>query len=100
MTVQVHENKGPVPLIRVLYTNTSRSVEFHSSWDSTLQAVWDEAYIKLGEQRKAKDELSCEKEGTSLMSYLSLTLAELRDKHICPDRHFQISGDSGGATRG
>jgi len=90
---QDHENG---PAVEVLYLNTNEEAKFHASWNGTLQQVWDEAYTKLGETRHEGDEIQCQ-DGASLMGYLSLTLAELRDRHICQNRKFAIRSATGGA---
>jgi hypothetical protein len=84
------------PVVQVLYLNTNEETRFHVSWNDTLQQVWDEGYTKLGETRREGDEIQCQ-EGASLMSYLTLTLAELRDRHICQDRKYAIRSATGGA---
>ena len=84
------------PAVEVLYLNTNEEAKFHASWDATLQQVWDRAYIELGETRRDGDEIQCQ-EGESLMSDLGRTLAELRERHICPNRKFAIRSATGGA---
>jgi hypothetical protein len=88
------DDKGPA--VEVLYLNTNEEVKFHAAWDETLQHVWDESYGKLGETKRANDELQCQ-DGVSLMPYLTLTLAEMRDKHLCQNRKFAIRSETGGA---
>ncbi len=87
-------DKGPA--VEVLYLNSNEEAKFHASWDATLQQVWDRGYTELGETRREGDEIQCQ-EGASLMSYLALTLADLRDRHICPGRKFAIRSATGGA---
>jgi hypothetical protein len=87
-------DKGPA--VEVLYLNSNEEAKFHASWDTTLQQVWDRGYTELGESRREGDEIQCQ-EGASLMSYLSLTLEQLRERHICPDRKFAIRSATGGA---
>jgi hypothetical protein len=87
-------DKGPA--IEVLYLNSNEEAKFHASWDDTLQQVWDRGYQELGETRRDGDEIQCQ-DGASLMGYLSMTLAQLRDQHICPDRKYAIRSATGGA---
>lgn len=84
------------PVVEVLYLNTNAEKKFHVSWEQTVAQVWEEAYGKLGEARREVDEFECQ-EGGSLMSYLHLTMAQLRDQHICQNRKFQIKSETGGA---
>jgi hypothetical protein len=84
------------PAVEVVYLNTNEEVKFHASWDDTLAQVWDEAYRKLEETRREGDEFQCQ-DGVSLMQYLNLTLAELRERHICQNRKFAIRSETGGA---
>lgn len=84
------------PLVEVSNLNTNDFVKFFANWDETLQKVWTTAYAKLKETPKQGDELLCEG-GASLMAYLGLTLAALREKKICPHRKYQIRRPTGGA---
>ena len=87
-------DKGPV--VEVVYLNSNEETKFHASWHNTLQHVWDEAYKKLGETRREGDEFQCQ-DGGSLMGHLTLTLEQLRDRHICKEREFAIRSATGGA---
>lgn len=84
------------PTVQVMSLLTNESKRFHATWESTLQEVWDEGYEELGEARGPQHQLQCSS-GESLMGYLSKTLADLRDEHVCPDRKFEIRGPTGGA---
>ena len=88
---------GGRPLAHVDDLNTNEEVQFHASWDDTLARVWDRAYSELGEARRPNDVLECDG-GQPLAQYLGLTLAQLRDQHICPNRKFAIRGETGGAS--
>lgn len=92
-----HGNEGGRPIVQVLDSNTNREVKFHMQWTDTLQAVWDRAYTELGEAKVEGDEFSCQ-DGPVLTAHLSLTLAEARDRHICPARKFAIMRPTGGAS--
>ena len=93
-----HKDHGQAgPLVEFLYLKNNDEVSFKVSWNDTLAAVWTQAYVELKEERLAKDELECQKSGDSLKNYLSLSLSELRDRHICADRKFQIKSETGGA---
>jgi hypothetical protein len=84
------------PAVEVIYLNTNEEAKFHAGWDDTLQQVWDRAYAELGETRRDGDELQCQ-DGGSLMGQLTLTLAQLRDQHVCPSRKYAIRSATGGA---
>lgn len=84
------------PEVEVVYLNTNEEAKFHAAWENSLQHVWDRAYVELGETRREGDEFQCQ-DGHSLMSDLHLTLAELREKHICQDRKYAIRSATGGA---
>jgi hypothetical protein len=83
-------------IVEVVYLNTNEEVKFHAAWEDTLAQVWEEAYRRLEETRREGDEFQCQ-EGTSLMQFITLTLAQLREKHICQDRKFAIRSETGGA---
>jgi hypothetical protein len=84
------------PIVEVTNLNTNDSVKFHAKWEETLQQVWTTAYTELKESPKPGDELLCEG-GASLMGYLNLTLAQLRDQKVCQNRKYQIRRATGGA---
>lgn len=88
------EKKGP--LVEIVYLNSNEEAKFHASWDDTLQQIWDRAYQELGEGRREGDEIQCQ-DGASLMGYLSLTLEQLRERHLCEHRKFAIRSQTGGA---
>lgn len=75
---------------------TAEEVAFPAEWTSTLQWVWDEAYLKLEEKHRDGDTFRCQG-GTDLMPFLGLTLAQAQEQHLCEGRHFEIRGPSGGA---
>jgi len=90
------EDQGGGPVVEVVYLKSSDDAKFHAGWDDTLAEVWDQAYDELGEVRHPADVLECQ-DGVSLMPHLNLTLAQLRDQHICQNRKLQIRGETGGA---
>jgi hypothetical protein len=75
---------------------TGESVHFKMAENSTVQATWDQAYVKLEEERRAGDTFRCA-DGTDLMGRVGETLAQLRAEHVCEGNHFEIRGPSGGA---
>jgi hypothetical protein len=89
-----HADRGPLVEVEDLHTN--EEVHFHVKWTDTIQQIWDKAYKELGETRKDTDVFEC-KDGQSLAGSLSLTLEQLRDKHVCVGLKFQIRGGTGGA---
>jgi hypothetical protein len=88
------DDGGPIVEVEDLHTNDSKS--FHAKWTDTVQQVWDQAYKELGEARRETDVFEC-KDGQSLMGVLTLTLEQLRERHTCQNRKFQIRGGTGGA---
>lgn len=82
--------------VKFTYLNTNETAEFRVPDVDTLQAAWTTAYDKLGEAPRQGDELQCA-DGTSLMGDLGLTMADLHDRHICTNRHFEIRSETGGA---
>ena len=75
---------------------TGETKRFPANWDWTLQRVWDQAYEKLEEKKRTGDSFRCH-DGTDMTPFLGLTLTQAREQHVCPDRHFEIRGPSGGA---
>lgn len=94
---QLDDQKGPS--VEVVHLNTNAEAKFHTLWTTTVQAVWDQAYVKFGESRREGDSFEAQ-DGTDLTPYLTLTLEQLRDRHIAASRKFQIKGPVGGAWRG
>lgn len=90
-----HEQQGN-PIVEFLYLKTNDEKKFHVQWNNTLQQVWDQAYIELGEAKQNGDTLECQ-DGTKLDPYLGQTIQQLRDQKICVNRKFQIRGPAGGA---
>lgn len=88
---------GGNPVVEFLYLNTNAEKKFHAGWNDSLAEVWEQAYKELGEARRERDEIESQNDGASLMSYLDLTLEQLREKHICQNRKFQIKCETGGA---
>jgi hypothetical protein len=84
------------PAVEVLYLKTNAEKTFHAHWNTTLQQVWDQAYVELGEAKVAGDTFECQ-DGMKLAAYLGQTLEQLRDQKICVNRKFQIRGPAGGA---
>lgn len=85
--------------VEVLNTKTNREARFDVPWTATLQTVWNQSYAKFRppEQKDAADKLQCQKDGVDLTPYLSLTLRQAHEQHICTDRKLQIVGGTGGA---
>lgn len=96
MNKEGHEEKHGNPIVEFLYLNTNAEEKFHAQWSEKLSLVWDHAYDELKEVRKPNDLLECQN-GESLMTHLDLTLEQLRERHICQARKFQIRSETGGA---
>jgi hypothetical protein len=74
------------------------TAQFKADWDSTLAQIWDAAYLKLEEPRRAEDRLQTAK-GDDVMPYLTLTLKQFQEQHPkIWSTHFQIVGPTGGAV--
>ena len=86
------------PLVDVLYVNSLDEVKFHMPWTATLNETWARAYHELEEPRQEGDKFQCREGAVDLTPYLTLTLRQLRERHICAARRFQIAGPTGGAT--
>lgn len=84
------------PMVEVMDLNTNREVKFHAAWEDKIEQIWAQAYAELGEAKRPNDRFECAN-GTPLAPYLSLTLREFHDQHICQGNHFQIRGETGGA---
>lgn len=82
--------------VNFIYLNSNEEVEFFASISDTLDSVWNTAYNKLEEAKKASDKLECDS-GDNLAAYLNLTLDQLHEKKICVKRKFQIRCETGGA---
>lgn len=71
-----------------------QDVSFRVSWSDTLQAAWDIAYLKLGEQRRPDDRLQTD-DGVDMMPFLGETLRQLFDNKHTKSHKFQIVGPTG-----
>lgn len=85
------------PRVEFIDLNTNREYSFNVHWTDTLQSAMDAAYAKIGEARTDDDKLLCDHDGDSLMAYLTLTFAQLRDQKICPGRKYKLRRKTGGA---
>lgn len=85
--------------VHVQSLKTNDKTHFKIASSATLQAAWDEAIDKdhLDEQRTPGDTFRCA-DGSDLTARLSTTLTQLAAEHVCPNRHFEIRGPSGGAA--
>lgn len=91
------ENHDHEVEVHVKSLKTGESVKFKAAESSTLNAVWDEANLKLHENRSPGDTFRCA-DGQDLMAYLTQSLKQLQKEKICGGRHFEIKGPSGGAN--
>lgn len=96
---QDQDRDGPNgrPEVEFLDLNTNEVIKFHVEWNDTLDSAWATAYKKLKEERSPEDKLLCDKDGASLMEYLALTFAQLRDRKICQARKYRMRRRTGGA---
>jgi multidrug resistance efflux pump len=84
------------PLVQFEDVNALQTVDFHTPWETKLNAAWNTANELLKEPRKPTDRLQTS-EGADLMPYLELTLHELKERKIITSLKFQIVGPTGGA---
>lgn len=84
--------------VHVKSLKTNDKTHFLELETATLHQVWDEAIDAqhLNEQRAPGDTFRCA-DGTDLTSRLDATLKQLASEGVCPNRHFEIRGPSGGA---
>lgn len=84
--------------VHVTHINEVETAKFKASLQATLQAVWDEAYVKLKLSRQPKDIFqTAGNHPTSLMSHLGLTLAQAHKQDLIKSYHFEIVSETGGA---
>jgi multidrug resistance efflux pump len=76
--------------------NSLESVDFHTPWQTKLNAAWTEAARLLEEPRRTTDRLQTP-EGKDLTPDLDLTLRDLEERKIVTALKFQIVGPTGGA---
>lgn len=91
-----HDKEVPVH-VKSLKTGEKRN--FKMSEDATLEQVWTQANVELGESRGGEDTFRCDG-GLDLMGRLNQSLTQLREEKVCVNRHFEIKGPSGGARVG
>lgn len=84
------------PKLTFEHVASVQEVKFRVSWNETLQAAWDVAYEKLGEDRRSDDRLQTD-DGVDMMPFLGKTMRELFDDKQTKSRKFQIVGPTGGA---
>lgn len=89
------EHGGQLP-VHVMYVNTGERTRFLVPPTTTLQGVFQQAYMLLKEVQRPGDKYFCEG-GLDLGSYLTLTLEELHRRKICDKRHYEIAAETGGA---
>ena len=82
--------------VHVKSLKTGEKRNFKMSENATLEQVWTQANLELGENRGGEDTLRCDG-GLDLMARLNQTLAQLHEEKVCVSRHFEIKGPSGGA---
>lgn len=71
---------------RVAVDGPSGTYELTLPWSATVGEVFDQARARAG----AGDfEFAC-RDGVTMMNKLERTLAELRDRRICPKREFVL----------
>jgi hypothetical protein len=91
-----HDDDKHGPKLQFEHVASVQDVTFRVSWNETLQAAWDMAYVKLGEDRRPDDRLQTD-DGVDMMPYLSETIRQLFDDKHTKSHKFQIVGPTGGA---
>lgn len=84
------------PKLQFEHVASVQEVKFRVSWGETLQAAWDTAYEKLGEDRRLEDRLQTD-DGVDMTPYLGETMRQLFDDKHTKSHKFQIVGPTGGA---
>ena len=95
---QDNDNDDHGPKLQFEQVASVQEVKFRVSWNDTLQAAWDLAYEKLGEDKRADDRLQAD-DGVDMMSLLGKTMRQLFDDKHTKSHKFQIVGPTGGALR-
>jgi hypothetical protein len=91
-----HDDDKHGPRLTFEHVASVQEVKFRVSWSDTLQAAWDTAYDKLGEDRRADDRLQTD-DGLDMMPLLGKTMRQLFEHRLTRSRKFQIVGPTGGA---
>lgn len=91
-----HDDDKHGPKLTFEHVASVQEVKFRVSWNETLQAAWDTAYEKLGEDRRADDRLQTD-DGVDMTPFLGETMRQLFDDKHTKSRKFQIVGPTGGA---
>ncbi|HZV07004.1 MAG TPA: hypothetical protein VE999_18120 [Gemmataceae bacterium] len=93
-----HERERHEVVVHVIHVNEVEKASFKEPLDATLQQVWDQSYTELKIERQPKDIFQTGGEHPkSLMSHLTLTLAQAREQRVIADFHFGIASETGGA---
>jgi hypothetical protein len=86
------------PKLHFEHVMSVQDVKFRVSWSDTLQAAWDLAYEKLGEDRRPEDRLQSD-DGRDMTPHLGKTMRKLFDDKDAKSHKFQIVGPTGGASK-
>lgn len=91
-----HDDDKHGPKLQFEHVASVQEVKFRVSWNDTLQAAWDTAYDKLGEDKRPDDRLQTD-DGVDMMPHLGKTMRQLFDDRHAKSHKFQIVGPTGGA---
>ena len=84
--------------VHVKHINEVKSVDFKVPRQATLQAVWDQAYVKLEIPKRDTDIFQTAGEKPkSLMSFLGMTVDEAKEEGVISNYRFEIASETGGA---
>src|SRR5438034_4966528 len=81
----------------VTYDDTGAETVVHAPSGWTIRKVISQAYEQLKESPRPDDRV--EFDGKLLTPYYDLHVKEFVERHIDPDRHFNIASRIGGAAR-
>jgi chromosome segregation ATPase len=84
------------PLVAFEDVNALQTVDFHTPWETKLNAAWKKADELLKEPRRPTDRLQTPS-GADLMPYLELALRQLKERKTITALKFEIVGPTGGA---
>ena len=91
-----HDDDRHGPKLHFDHVASVQEVSFRVSWNDTLQAAWDQAYRKLGEDKRPDDRLQTD-DGADMMPFLGESMRQLFDDKHTKSHKFQIVGPTGGA---
>lgn len=89
--------------VHVLHIGEAENTNFKFETTGTLQALWDQSYVKLGIAKSERDKFQAvegggnNKTSVDLTPHLTKTLAQAIVEGLTKTHHFEIVADTGGA---